>query len=165
MELAIDLPPAEVSTQNKRTSLAELRQKANERWWKAQVFLGKNALTKLIAMEGVGTMVDVGLMGAGMYDPLTREPLAALVDLGVLHKLSSAHEAEHPEKYTNQGKLKKLGGTMVMLATVIGAQKAGLAVAEHAGLAHQFDGGVQIGSKWSAFLGANGVNSLKRRLL
>ncbi|HEX5448383.1 MAG TPA: hypothetical protein VFW90_04285 [Candidatus Saccharimonadales bacterium] len=148
---------------NENSKLVELMHKANERWWKMQVFLGKNALTKLIAMEGVGTVVDVSLMGSGMHDPLTREPVAALVDLGVLHKLSGVHEeAKHPET-GRLAKAKKLGGTVMMLAAAISAQKAGLAVAEHAHLAQGFDGGVQLGSKWAALLSINGANTLRQK--
>lgn len=163
METALALPAPELVLGNEDSKLAEFMQKANERWWKMQVFLGKNALTKLIAMEGVGTVVDVGLMGAGMHDPLTREPVAALVDLGVLHKLSGVHEEESHQENGRVGKLKKLGGTVVMLAAAISAQKAGLAVAEHAHLAQEFNGGVQLGSKWAALLSINGANALKQR--
>ena len=167
MELApaLPLPAPETARKNEGIRLDELLQKANERWWKMQVFLGKNAMTRLLAMEAVGTAVDVSLMGAGMEDPLTREPVAAGVDLAVLHRLSGIHEHEE-EKAQETGRgasIKKFGGTVLMLAAAISAQKAGLAVAEHAGLAHQFDGGVQIGSKWGALLSINGASALKNK--
>ena len=163
METAAALPQSELSAGTENPRLAELFRKANERWWSMQIFLGQNAMTRLVAMEAVGTGVDIALMGAGLHDPLTREPVAASVDLAVLHKLSDAHETQVGHDSSKSSHFKKLGSTVVMLAAAIGAQKAGLAVAEHAGLAHEFNGGVQIGSKWSALLGVNGANALKQR--
>ncbi|HET9722005.1 MAG TPA: hypothetical protein VFP32_03165 [Candidatus Saccharimonadales bacterium] len=165
METALALPAPEIAQENESSKFAEIMQKANERWWKMQVFLGKNALTKLIAMEGIGTPVDIALMASGLENPLYREPIAAAVDYKVLHKLTEVHDQDQgaPEVSGRLGKAKKIGGTVLMLAAAIGAQKAGLAVAEHAGLAHEFNGGVMLGSKWTAMLGINGVNTLRQK--
>ena len=172
METALALPypvteaqpvPLE-SRANLSDKAQELMQKANERWWKMQVFLGKNLVTKMVAMEAVGLPVDVGLMSAGIGDPLYREPLAALVDLGVLHKLTDAHDKDTGHVESGRfAKTRKYGSMVLTLAAAIGAQKAGLALAEHIGANHELNSGVMLGSKYTTMLGINGANTLRAR--
>lgn len=164
MEIAETLHRQELSESTEDLKLAELIEKAKERWWKLQVFLGKNAMTRLIAMEGVGTAVDVGLMGSGMHDPLTREPIAAGVDALILKRLLDVNESESSkEPSSKKGQARKWLGILAMLGTVVAAQKTGLAVAEHTGLSQGYDPGVQFGAKWGALLGISGANTLRQR--
>lgn len=148
--------------------VSQLKERASDRWLRAQVFLGKTMMRKLVTMEMFGTGVDLSLVGSGapgMHEPQYREPIAGVVDLAVLSKLDKALERQShggvvPET-TKVERAKKLGGRILTVLGLIAAQKAAMYAGSHAGLGENL--GEQAFGKYSFIAGMGTVSNFKER--